>query len=132
MASARFQVVSLPRDAVSDAPAGNKEADSVGSGRRFVWRFLAANNRSLATASDVYPDVESCLRAVTDVKQGVQSVDPQFTREADGKWQWTIPVKDGAARSTHSYRRQVRARLTCATFLELVAEPGVIVQVVYR
>ena len=141
MATARFQVVSLPRPAAEPAERAlvngalrARRDPSPPPARRFVWRFLAANNRSLAQATTVYPDARSCFEAMNDMKQNLAEAVCELTRDEDGLWMWTVRLSTDVVASTHRYPRQVRARLTCDTFLALAATPDVFenVQVVYR
>lgn len=127
MASARFQIVSIARP-VARGAAGRSTA------RRFTWRFLAANNRSLAATTAVFTDVDACLADLLALQRGLPGAASEYTRDATGKWRWAVRVAETGAASTHGYARQLRARTTCATFLTLVAQVDARggVQVVYR
>lgn len=139
MAVARFQVVSLPRT-TAEVPSVKFDDDGVvvrvepTRRRRFTWRFLAANNRSLAMASTVYPDVSSCLAALYDLKRGLDTAQCEYLRDDKGMWRWVVRVGDSTAASSNGYPRQVRARLTCESFFHLAADPQALqnVQFVYR
>lgn len=143
MAIARFQVVSLPRAVPDYRPATPRHAKRLAAEppaparvqpRRFTWRFLAANNRSLATATEIFPDAASCIAAMEELKRGLADAACEFTRDESGLWRWTVRVDQTAAASSYSYRRQVRARITCDTFFALATDLSTSdnVQVVYR
>lgn len=139
MAGARFQVVSLPRSVLDSRSAAARDAkvratEPPTPGRRFTWRFLAANNRSLATATTVFPDASSCLEALRAVRRALPIAVCEFSRDDDGLWRWTIRLDDVEVASATSYRRHVRARITCDNFLALAGDPATLenVQVVYR
>lgn len=139
MGTARFQVVSLPRSVphsqpVLPEPSRARAAEALPAQRRFTWRFLAANNRSLATATDVFPDAASCIAAMQELRRGLATAVREFSRDDDGLWRWTVRLDGDVAASSNSYRRQVRARITCDTFFALAGDPSALdnVQVVYR
>jgi hypothetical protein len=140
MAAARFQVVSLARSARVPTP---REPTSDGSWadippprtRGFTWRFMSANNRSLARSAHACPDVESCLAAIRLLQDGLSEAVAETSRNGNGQWVWRVRVADEVvATAARSYPRQVRARLTCAAFLQLVAETAATtpVHVMYR
>ena len=140
MAAARFQVVSLSRSARVPTP---REPTSNGSwtdippprARGFTWRFMSANNRSLARSAHACPDVESCLASIRVLQEGLPEAVAETSRNGNGQWVWRVRLADEVvATAARSYPRQVRARLTCTAFLQLVAETAATtpVQVMYR
>jgi hypothetical protein len=141
MAAARFQVVSVARAARAPAP-GEPDA-SAGSWadippprtRGFTWRFMSANNRSLARSAHTSPDVESCLEEIRLLQERLPGAVGETSRNGHGQWVWRVRLADEVvATAARSYPRQVRARLTCSAFLQLVAATATStpVQVMYR
>lgn len=135
--SARFQVISLAKQYAGDQADGVKQepADAAARPRRrFTWRFLAANNRSLAAASGSYPDAASCIASIHELKRGLKAAECEYIRDEKGLWTWVVRVDRAVVASTHRYPRQLRARMTCESFCELAIEPAATmnVQVVYR
>ena len=141
MAAARFQVVSVARSAAR-VPLPREPEGSAGSAntpnprvRGFTWRFMSANNRSLARSAYTSPDVESCLETIRLLQEGLSDAVAETSRNGNGQWVWRVRLGDEVvATAARSYPRQVRARLTCDSFLQLVAEtaPTTAVQVMYR
>lgn len=137
MAVARFQVVRavrhvhLPAPHEPDPDAGVAPPRATG----FAWRFMSANNRSLARSAQICPDVESCLTAIRILQEGLPHAVGETARNGNGQWAWRVRVGDEVvATAARTYQRQVRARLVCDSFLELVAERAgsTPVQVIYR
>lgn len=141
MAAARFQVVSVARSAAR-VPLPREPEGGAGSSptpnsrvRGFTWRFMSANNRSLARSAHTSPDVESCLAMIRLLQEGLSEAVAETSRNGNGQWVWRVRLGDEVvATAARSYPRQVRARLTCDSFLQLVAEtaPSAAVQVMYR
>ena len=141
MAAARFQVVSVARSAHGPLPGepeagtGSRTESPAPRSRGFTWRFMSANNRSLAKSATISPDVESCLAAIRTVQDGLPHAVGEISRNGLGQWVWRVRVgNEIVAIAARSYPRQVRARLTCDTFLLLVSETmrSAPVQVMYR
>ncbi|MGH3773175.1 MAG: hypothetical protein ACRDRW_17570 [Pseudonocardiaceae bacterium] len=141
MASARFQVVSVARvkhvpiPPESDADAGSAAEPIPPRDRAFTWRFMSANNRSLARSAQASPDVESCLATIRVLQECLPRVVSETVRNGHGQWVWRVRLADEViATAARSYPRQVRARMTCEAFLQLVGElgGGAPVQVMYR
>jgi hypothetical protein len=141
MAAARFQVVSVARSArmpvprESDDGAGSWADIPLPRARGFTWRFMSANNRSLARSAHTSPDVESCLEEIRVLQEGLPDAVGETSRNGHGQWVWRVRLADEVvATAARSYPRQVRARLTCNAFLQLVAETAdsAPVQVMYR
>ncbi|HXT44978.1 MAG TPA: hypothetical protein VN748_12835 [Pseudonocardiaceae bacterium] len=96
---------------------------------------MSANNRSLARSAHACPDVESCLAAIRFLQEGLPEAVAETSRNGNGQWVWRVRVADEVvATAARSYPRQVRARLTCTAFMQLVAETAATtpVQVMYR
>lgn len=129
MADGRFQVVSVPRCA-AEVPLPSEPEGGAGSANTrdpvvcaFSWRFLSANNRTMARSGQASPDVESCLAAIRLLQEGLSEAVAETSRNGNGQWVWQVRLGDEVvARATRSYVHQVRARLTCDSFLQLVAQ----------
>jgi hypothetical protein len=96
---------------------------------------MSANNRSLARSAHTSPDVESCLEEIRVLQKGLQEAVGETSRNGHGQWVWRVRLADEVvATAARSYPRQVRARLTCNAFLQLVADTAAEtpVQVMYR
>ncbi|MGH3786606.1 MAG: hypothetical protein ACRDRG_08655 [Pseudonocardiaceae bacterium] len=141
MAAARFQVVSVARSAhvpvprEPDAGAGSWAEIPHPRERGFTWRFMSANNRSLARSAYTSPDVETCLASIRSLQQGLADAIGETSRNGHGQWVWRVRMADDVvATAARSYPRQVRARMTCDAFLQLVKETAssAPVQVMYR
>lgn len=141
MAAARFQVVSVARSARVPAPrepdegAGSWAEIPLPRVRGFTWRFMSANNRSLARSAYTSPDVESCLATIRVLQDGLADAVGETSRNGHGQWVWRVRLgEEVVATAARSYPRQVRARLTCDAFLQLVSETATAapVQVMYR
>jgi hypothetical protein len=96
---------------------------------------MSANNRSLAKSACTSPDVESCLATIRSLQESLSLAAGETSRNGHGQWVWRIRIGDEVvATATRSYPREIRARMTCAAFLQLVAETvnSAPVQVMYR
>ncbi|MGH3872607.1 MAG: hypothetical protein ACRDSR_14050 [Pseudonocardiaceae bacterium] len=137
MAVARFQVMPAARYVHLSASSGPDPNGGVAArlATGFAWRFMAANNRSLARSTRIAPDVESCLETIRILQKRLPDAVGETSRNGNGQWVWRVRVAgEVVATATRTYQRHVRARLTCDSFLELVAEvaPSAPVQVIYR
>ena len=141
MAAARFQVVSVARSVSVPVP---REPDGVAASwaevplpreRGFTWRFMSANNRSLAKSARTSPDLDSCLATIRVLQEGLLAAVGETSRNGHGQWVWWIRLDDEVvATATRSYPREIRARMTCDAFKQLVAQTlgSAPVQVMYR
>ena len=101
----------------------------------FAWRFMSANNRSLARSVQTFADVESCLAAIRILQENQPRAVGETARNGNGQWVWRVRVTDEVvAITTRTYHRHVSARLRCASFLALIPETAgsTPVQVIYR
>jgi hypothetical protein len=141
MATARFQVVSVARSLA--VPAQCELGVGAGSWaetphRRvgeFTWRFMSANNRSLARSAHTSPDLESCLQDIRTLQRGLPFAIAETSRDGHRQWVWRLRLAGiVVATAARSYPRQVRARITCSAFVHLAAETvsSGAVQVRYR
>ena len=141
MAAARFQVVSavrslrIPAPREPDAGAGLRGELPLAREQGFTWRFMSANNRSLAKSAQIAPDVDSCLESIRTLREGVARAVGETSRNGYGQWVWRIRLADEViATAARSYPREIRARMTCDAFMLLVATipSSAPVQVMYR
>lgn len=141
MAAARFQVVSAARSVRVPVPrepnadAGPWPEVPAPRERAFTWRFMSANNRSLARSEQISPDVDSCLATIRLLQENLTRAVVETARNGRGQWVWRLRVADEVlAIAARSYPREIRARMTCHAFLELAAEMAgsAPVQVMYR
>ena len=95
MAAARFQVVSVARSATRvplprepDGSAGSWADIPLPRVRGFTWRFMSANNRSLARSAHTSPDVESCLATIRLLQEGLPDAVGETSRNGNGQWVW--------------------------------------------
>ena len=139
--AARFQMVSgtrtvrLPVSREPDTATGSGAQSPHPQQRGFTWRFMSANNRSLAKSAHTSADVESCLATIRTLQQGLPLAVGETVRNRHRQWMWRVRVNDEIlAIAARSYSRKVRAQLTCNAFLQLVAEtvPPTPVGVIYR
>lgn len=128
MGTPRFQVLSvarstqvpLPRE--PDAGAGAWPQIPLSRERGFTWRFMSANNRSLARSAHTSADVESCVATIRTLQEGLPLAVGETSRNRYRQWVWRVRLADEViATAARSYSRQVRARITCDAFLNQVA-----------
>jgi hypothetical protein len=141
MAAARFQVVSVARSVSVPVPREPNGDTATWAEvpqpreRGFTWRFMSANNRSLAKSARTSPDLESCLATIRVLQEGLLQAVGETSRNGHGQWVWWIRLDDEVvATATRSYPREIRARMTCDAFKQLVAQTlgSAPVQVMYR
>lgn len=109
MAVARFQIVSVSGRELAGSPD-------------FAWRFLSANNRSMARSVPTYPDADACLAAIAELRERLPGGVCTTVRNGSGEWLWRIRAAElDIAVSSRRYQRRVRAKLACESFMGLVA-----------
>lgn len=123
MAAARFQVLSaLDRTPVPGTVSGG--IDAVGDGPPpgpVTWRFMSANNRSLARSARTFPDVDSCLAAVRALGGLLPTAACAILRDGPRHWVWRVRVAGvDEVVSSRRYERRVQAANSCMSFLDLV------------
>lgn len=107
MAVARFQILTV----LGVAPHG------------FMWRFLSANNRKLCHSVCTYPDVNTCLTAVQELRDQIDELEVVTLRDGPRRWAWRVRLADtDLAVSSRNYERWVEADRACALFLESVTQ----------
>ncbi len=117
MATARFQIVSIGARGSGDVS----------------WRFLSGNNRSLARSVPTYPDVDSCMAAIRELREKLPTAVGSTVRNGSGTWTWRIRAADfDLAVSSGRFERRLRARMACESFMEMVVAASTVdvVQVV--
>lgn len=103
--------------------------------RGFSWRFMSANNRSLATSTHTCADVESCLATIRALQESLPRAVGETMRNRHRQWVWRVRLNDEVlATAARSYSRQISARMTCDAFFHLVTEisGSAPVQMMYR
>lgn len=95
-----------------------------------LWRLLGANNRELGRSTAAYPDAETALDAVAQVRAVARAADAHLVRDpGTGLWAWHLDV-DGrvVAASGRGFRLERDGRYNLAQFRELAptaaAGPG--------
>ncbi|HEY4024272.1 MAG TPA: hypothetical protein VGM75_36690 [Pseudonocardiaceae bacterium] len=112
MASARFQIVSPSSRAktVDDRPNPS-----------VIWRFMSGNNRNLGHAVRDFPDVDSCVAEVRELRHGVTAAACVIIRADERNWAWRVRVDDvDYAESSRRYNRRIQAEHACASFVRQV------------
>ena len=119
MAAARFQIFSvLDRIPVPGGVLANGVATQVGP---VTWRFMSANNRSIGRAARDFPDVDTCMSAVRELRRQLPSAICLTVRDGPRHWMWRVRVGGcDHAVSSRRYERRVQAKNSCDSFLELV------------
>lgn len=113
MAVPRFELVHISPERLRGRGYGN----STGS---VVWRFLSANNRSLAQSATSFPDAAACADAVRVLRKWLAAAEVVTVRDTQGKWLWHVKI-DGVAVgvSARSYQRRLHAVNSGNSFREL-------------
>ncbi|MER6798862.1 hypothetical protein [Amycolatopsis mediterranei] len=87
---------------------------------KVVWRFLSANNRSLAQSATSFPDAVSCADAVGVLRDRLALAEVITVRDTHGKWLWQLRIAGVAAGvSARSYQRRLHAVNSGNSFREL-------------
>jgi hypothetical protein len=134
MAAARFQIFSAAGRVVGQSTVDD---DGVAAGRHAVtWRFMSANNRSLAQSVRIFPDVESCLAAVRELRAELTGLADELAdaesccvivRDGPRHWVWRINLAGvDLVVSSRRYERRVQAKNSCTSFLGLLREAGAV------
>jgi hypothetical protein len=115
MAAARFQMFTVsvaPKWEEQDEP----RLDAV------AWRFLSANNRSIARSINDFPDSYACLLSLHELQLGLGTSDVATVRNRQGLWRWQLRVGERAlAVSSRQYQRRIRAHDAGDCFRDLAA-----------
>jgi hypothetical protein len=139
MAAARFQIFSAASRVIGQSIVDD---DGVAAGRHAVtWRFMSANNRSLAQSVRIFPDVESCLAAVRELRAELTELADEpadaesgcvadlcvIVRDGPRHWVWRINLAGvDLVVSSRRYERRVQAKNSCTSFLGLLREAGAV------
>ncbi|WP_236788886.1 hypothetical protein [Amycolatopsis sp. GM8] len=104
MAAARFQMFQATTDRVD-------------------WRFLSANNRSIARSVHDFPDAYACLNSLTELIKGLDGANVVTVRNGQGMWHWQLRAGAVAlAVSSRQYQRRIRAHAAGGGFLTLAKQ----------
>ncbi|HJQ48861.1 MAG TPA: hypothetical protein VJ870_21410 [Amycolatopsis sp.] len=104
MAAARFQVFLAESD-------------------RVVWRFLSANNRSIARSVGDFPDTGACMVSLKELIKVVDSANILTVRTGQGLWRWQLRAgSDDLAVSGRQYHRRIRAYGAGCAFQDLAGK----------
>ena len=119
MAAARFQIFSvIDRVPVPDGIVSGGIAGHVGP---VTWRLMSANNRSIGRAVRDFPDVDTCMSSVRELRRQLGSATCLTVRDGPRHWMWRVRVGNADhAVSSRRYERRVQAKNSCESFLELV------------
>ncbi|WP_051792542.1 hypothetical protein [Amycolatopsis jejuensis] len=113
MAEARFEMVHI-------SPEQLRGRGYSGAAGNIVWRFLSANNRSLAQSVNSFPDAASCADAVRVLRAGLAVAEVVTVRDTGGKWRWQVRIGGTAVGvSARSYLRRLHAVYSGNSFREL-------------
>lgn len=126
MAAARFQIFSvIDRVPVPGGVFARDDGAAADIARRVgpvTWRFMSANNRSIGRAVRDFPDVDSCLSSVRELRRQLAGATCVTLRDGPRHWMWRVRVAGADhAVSSRRYERRVQAKNSCESFLELVA-----------
>ncbi|MEV8615872.1 hypothetical protein AB0383_49670 [Amycolatopsis sp. NPDC051373] len=113
MAEPRFEMVSISVGGLN----GRAHSDA---GWAVMWRFLSANNRSIAQSVNSFPDGDSCALAVQALKAGLKLAKVLTVRDEQGMWLWQLRL-DGTSVgvSSRKYRRRLHAINSGSSFHQL-------------
>jgi uncharacterized protein YegP (UPF0339 family) len=112
MADARFQMLTV-------FPEPEKDTRCV------VWRFLSANNRTVAQSPNCFATHAECLRFLRELRSKLLRAALLSIRDERGHWTWRLH-EDGVdlAASSRAYPRRIRAHETAESFRLLAAKAG--------
>ncbi|WP_218952234.1 hypothetical protein [Amycolatopsis anabasis] len=112
MADARFQMFTV-------FPARGQWDSCV------VWRFLSANNRTLAQPVKCHPNEVACLVSLRELRSGLTGATVLPGRDDRGLWSWRLRVGEvDLAVSSRTYLRRIRAYEAGESFRRHAAEAG--------
>lgn len=90
---------------------------------RVVWRFLSANNRSIARSVRDFPDAYACLSSLKELISVVEAASVVTVRTGQGLWRWQLRSGSGElAVSSRQYQRRIRAHDAGRGFQELATK----------
>ncbi|WP_326837826.1 hypothetical protein VSH64_23595 [Amycolatopsis rhabdoformis] len=118
MAEPRFEMVSISVAGLN----GRAHSDS---GWAVMWRFLSANNRSIAQSVNCFPDGDSCALAVERLKAGLKAAQVLTVRDEQGMWLWQLRLGgESVGVSSRKYRRRLHAVNSGSSFHHLAESSG--------
>ncbi|WP_329045865.1 hypothetical protein OG738_30100 [Amycolatopsis sp. NBC_01488] len=113
MAEPRFELVHI-------SPEQLRGRGYTGSAGKVMWRFLSANNRSLAQSATSFPDAPSCADAVRALRGQLALAEVVTVRDTRGKWLWQLKIAGVAVGvSARSYQRRLHAVNSGNSFRDL-------------
>jgi hypothetical protein len=88
-------------------------------GPSVVWRLVAGNNHALGRGPAPFAELESCMEAVTDLRERVHVASSGLSPDSrPGRWGWQVTHLDEVlAVSSRVYERQREARYSLEQFL---------------
>lgn len=99
---------------LTDLPARISRPILITAPKRVTWRLIAANNRSIGQASEVFASVADCLGGIEQLVAGAAGLStsvlfhPGTASGASSHWRWTVSSSGRlVACSSHQYRRRV-------------------------
>ncbi|HKE66732.1 MAG TPA: hypothetical protein VKB59_19060 [Micromonosporaceae bacterium] len=121
MALPRFTIFVAPHRGRPGRPM--RAADIDVPEQPLSWRLLAANNRDVARSAVTYPDLSTCLQAVSDLQARVDETVAVAARSGRADWSWRLRL-DGqdVAMSSRTYQRRLQCEAACALFVTLVRD----------
>ncbi|GAA4431228.1 hypothetical protein ACFQV2_10630 [Actinokineospora soli] len=92
-----------------------------------TWRFLSANNRTIAQSPTPFPDADLCRDAVRDLRERLAEASVVVARGDSAQlWLWRVRIAGSdVAVSSRKYHRRVQAAYASRCFLELVGATGI-------
>ncbi|MFF0148016.1 hypothetical protein ATK36_2030 [Amycolatopsis sulphurea] len=104
MAAARFQIFRAESD-------------------RVLWRFLSANNRSIARSAEDFPDPGACMVSLKELIRVVDTASILTVRTGQGLWRWQLRAGSAdLAVSGRQYQRRIRASDAGSAFQDLAGK----------
>jgi hypothetical protein len=91
-------------------------------GSWYAWRVSGANHRELGRGMTVHPDLAGVLRAIVELRDGLdRAVLSYITAPAGAHWTWRLVIdSQSIAMSSRTYFRQRECAYAAAAFMEAV------------
>jgi uncharacterized protein YegP (UPF0339 family) len=103
MAKSRFELVFISPERLRGRPAA-------GPSGSVMWRFLSANNRSIAQSVRSFPDKDSCARALHALRARLGLAKVVTVRDEQGMWLWQLRIGGvPVGVSSRKYQRRLHA-----------------------
>ena len=92
---------------------------------RVRWRFLSANNRSIARSVHDFADAYGCLLSLRELIADLEAAHVVTIRTGQGLWNWQLRAGSAAlAVSSRQYQRRIRAHKAGCGFQDLARKAG--------